>query len=319
MRKGITLTLSLSAVILTVIALFSFTRFQRQSTTSTVWPDSQPTPNPSYLKLLEPQEIVARVGNTTLTSDDLKGYMQLDPGNPSDIHSLSADDLSVKVQSTLNELVEDELLSQEAMRLGLASSLPGSKKRQDLADLLIQKESAKLPEISPAEERNFYKNHGEKFTQAPSNQVRELFLPFTAQDKPMKHSGPTFDKANRLFQQLKAGNSIESMAQKHTPQEFRDKAAGYVFRGAVMDSADASAVLELNPGQLAGPFRVEGGLSIYQGVSRLPQRFIPFFKAQPNIHAYLESQRMLQVRKELVGRLMQRTRVEKTNPAEMKS
>jgi hypothetical protein len=245
--------------------------------------------------------------------------MQLDPGSPSDIHSLSADDLSVKVQSTLNELVEDELLSQEALRLGLTSSLPSAQKRQDLAIQLVQKEAAKLPEISPAEERNFYKNHGEKFTQAPSNQVRELFLPFTVQDKPMKHSGPTFDKAKTLFQQLKAGDSIESMAQKHTPQEFRDRAAGYVFRGAIMDSADAAAVLELNPGQLAGPFRVEGGLSIYQGVSRLPQRFIPFFKAQPNIHTYLESQRMLQVRKGLLGKLLQQTRVEKTNPAEIKS
>src|SRR5262245_64249429 len=101
--------------------------------------------------------------------------------------SLSPQDLASQIGRALDTLIEDELLAQAARRQGLKTGLTGNSGRQDLARQYLERRVAKLPPLTDADLRMFYKNHGEKFTIPPSAQVRELFLPLQrAGTKPAK-------------------------------------------------------------------------------------------------------------------------------------
>ncbi len=297
------------------LGLLSLTRNTRNKNDSSL--HSSPISyqsNYAHLKLLNSPNAIARIGSVELTSQDLKDQLKNSATNPEEYHSLSEAGLSAKVQETFDELVEDELLAQEALHRGIDSVSTDNERRRVLAVTLIQDEASRQPPITDVEERDFYKNHGEKFTLAPSNQVREIFIPFTSKDDLNLKTGPTYQKANSLAERIRSGESMDSLARKYAPKSM-EKAAGYEFTGAVMDEKDAATVLNLNPGVIAGPFRVEGGLSIFQGISRIPQRFIPFYKAQPTIYRYLEEQRILRIRRKLIEQLSQKILVRKIEPS----
>jgi hypothetical protein len=82
-----------------------------------------------------------------------------------------------------------------------------------------------------------------------------------------------------------------------------------------VDPAEEQIVLSLPPGRVAGPFRVEGGLSFFQGVEYLRQRFIPFYQAKETIQKYLEAERLAKVRRQLLEDLSRAAKVEKYDPA----
>jgi parvulin-like peptidyl-prolyl isomerase len=315
LRKGLTIEFFGLLLIGLALGLFSYTRNSENRKYSPPFsPSISYQPNPAYLKLLSSSQHIAKIGSVELTKNDLNDQLKYSSGNAQDYHSLSENDLSLRVQKAFDEVVEDELLAQEAMRRGINPSSTSNQPRRELSTRLVQAEVSQQPPITDAAEREFYKNHGEKFTLAPSNRVRELFVPFTAQDHPEKKAGPSYQKAKNLAERIRSGESLEALARKYVPRTV-EKAAGYSFTGAVMDGDEAAAVLHLNPGVVAGPFRVEGGLSIFQGISRIPQRFIPFYKAQPTIHQYLEEQRSLELKRKLVEQLSQKIMVWKLDPS----
>lgn len=315
MRKGLIIGFFGILLIGLALALFSFTRNAENRKNAIPLPSSiSYQPNLAYLKLLNSPQAIAKIGSVELTSNDLKDQLKYSTRNVQDYHSLSEDDLSVKVQKAFDEMVEEEILAQEAAFGGISSALANSQRRRELSTKLVQEEASRQPQITDAAERDFYKNHGEKFILAPSNQVRELFIPFTTQDDLKLKTGPSYQKTKNLAERIRSGESLDVLARKYVPQSV-EKASGYTFTGAVMDGDDAAAVLNLKPGIVAGPFRIEGGLSIFQGISRIPQRFIPFYKAQPTIHQYLEEQRLLQVKRKLVEQLSQKILVRKFEPS----
>jgi hypothetical protein len=263
------------------------------------------------LALLEPKRLLAKVGDVELRSEDLREVLQSEFHGQMSHAGLSAEDLGLKVGQVLDALVQDELLAQAARQDGLKTSQNGCAGRKDLANQYLAQNLSKAPAVDEAALRNFYKNHGEKFIIPPSVQVRELFLPLQS---PRDKKDKAFVLGQELAGRIRKGESWESLAAQHVPQEQRDRAQVYEFRGAAMELEDERKVLTLPPGEVVGPLRIEGGYSVFQGVARVRNGRIPFYEAREKIKTYLETRRVEESRQQLVAHLQRQRPVQRFAP-----
>jgi hypothetical protein len=267
------------------------------------------------LALLEPKRMLAKVGNVELRSEDLREALQLEFHGRLSHAGLSSEDLARRVGQALDALVQDELLAQAARQEGLKTNLKGSAGRKDLARQYLAQDLAKLPPINEVELRNFYKNHGEKFIIPPSVRVRELFLPLQGpRDKRSKVKDKAYVLGQELAERIRKGESLESLAAQHVPEEQRSQAQVHEFRGGPMEAEDEKKVLALRPGEVVGPLRIEGGYSVFQGVTQVRSGRIPFYEAKEKIRAFLESRRAEDARQRLVANLQRQWPVQRFAP-----
>ena len=265
--------------------------------------------------MLEPKRLLAKVGDVELRSEDLREVLQSEFHGQMSHAGLSAEDLGVKVGQVLDALVQDELLAQAARQDGLKTSQKGCAGRKDLANQYLALNLSKVPAVDEAALRNFYKNHGEKFIIPPGVQVRELFLPLQSpRDKKDKTKDKAFVLGQELAERIRKGESWESLAAQHVPQEQRDRAQVHEFRGAAMEFEDERKVLTLPPGEVVGPLRIEGGYSVFQGVARVRSGRIPFYEAREKIKTYLETRRVEEARQQLVANLQRQRPVQRFAP-----
>ena len=267
------------------------------------------------LALLEPKRLLAKVGDVELRSEDLRESLQTEFQGQMSHAGLTPEDLALKVGQALDALIQDELLAQAGRQDGLRTNLKGSAGRKDLARQYLAQNLAKVPAVDEADLRNFYKNHGEKFIIPPGVQVRELFLPLQSpRDKKDKTKDEAFVLGQELAESIRKGESWESLAAQHVPQEQRDRAQVHEFRGAAVELEDERKVLTLKPGEVVGPLRIEGGYSVFQGVAQVRSGRIPFYEAREKIKTYLEARRVEEARQQLVANLQRQRPVQRFGP-----
>ena len=92
---------------------------------------------------------------------------------------------------------------------------------------------------------------------------------------------------------------------------YRERTQIHLYKGGVTEPVDDQKVLALRPGQFAGPFRTEGGYSVFQGISQERSRFIPFYEAKAKIQVFLESRRVELLRQKLVDQLKQQIPIQR--------
>jgi hypothetical protein len=272
--------------------------------------------NLTNLGLLEPHQLLASVGEVELRSEDLREVLQKQFQGRVSHAGLSPQDLASQIGRALDTLIENELLAQAGKRQGLKTNLSGHSGRQDLARQYLQRRVATLPRLSDADLRSFYRNHGEKFYVPPSAQVRQLFLPLQGTGAtPRKSQHEPKDRAYVLAEQLAArirnGESVEALAQQFVPEAYRNRAQVQRLDGSIMSIEDEQKVLALRPGEVAGPLRVEGGYSVFQGIAQIRSGMIPFYEAKEKIRSYLEAKKVDEARKQLVAELRQQTGIKR--------
>jgi hypothetical protein len=211
----------------------------------------------------------------------------------------------------LDRLIDEELLAQAGLKQGLKSSLQGVERKQDLAKRYLEIQLAKEPPVSDVQLRDFYRSHGEKFFIPAGVQLREFFIPFTGEKGKAGKSDSSFDLAKELADRVVKGDPFEELSQKYVPEAYRDRAQIHLYKGSVIEPADDQKVLTLRQGQIAGPFRTEGGYSVFQGISQERSRFIPFFEAKAKIQSFLEARRVEILRQKLVNQLKQQVPIER--------
>jgi hypothetical protein len=267
------------------------------------------------LALLEPKQLLAKVGEVELRSEDLRESLQTEFQGQMSHAGLTPEDLALKVGQALDALIQDELLAQAGRQDGLRTNLKGSAGRKDLARQYLAQNLAKVPAVDEADLRNFYKNHGEKFIIAARVQVRELFLPLQGpRDKKDKTKDKAYVLGQELAERIRKGESWESLAVQHVPEEQRDRAQVHEFRGAAVELEDERKVLTLKPGEVVGPLRIEGGYSVFQGVAQVRSGRIPFYEAREKIKTYLEARRVEEARQQLVANLQRQRPVQRFAP-----
>ena len=262
----------------------------------------------SFLKL---NQVVAKVGSIELRGQDLRESLQLDFHGEGAHSNFTEAEISSKVGTALEKLIEDEVLAQEARRQGFKTPLRGVPARQELARSLLTLEISKLSPLSDAEIRGFYKNHGEKFYIPPSVQVREIFLPYQGTKNKTDKKDPAYVLAQDLSARISKGESLEALAKTQIPEVYQERAQVHIFSGGVMEPAHEQRVLRLGPGEVLGPIHVAGGYSVFQGVAQIRSRLIPFYQAQEKIKTYLESLRVEETRKQLVDKLQKQISVQR--------
>ena len=294
------LWLACAAAVLVGLVVLNATRSRRTPSVSV----DDPALSLKNLALLEPKRLLAKVGDVELRSEDLRESLQTEFQGQMSHAGLTPEDLALKVGQALDALIQDELLAQAGRQDGLRTNLKGSAGRKDLARQYLAQNLAKVPAVDEADLRNFYKNHGEKFIIAARVQVRELFLPLQGpRDKKDKTKDKAYVLGQELAERIGKGESWESLAVQHVPEEQRDRAQVHEFRGAAMELADERKVLTLKPGQVVGPLRIEGGYSVFQGVAQVRSGRIPFYEAREKIKTYLEARRVEEARQQLVANL----------------
>ena len=305
------LWLACAAAILVGLVVLNATRSNRTPSAG----GDDPALSLKNLTLLEPKRLLAKVGDVELRSEDLREVLQLEFHGQMSHAGLSPEDLGLKVGQALDALVQDELLAQAARQNGLKTNLKGSAGRKDLANQYLAQNLFKVPAVDEADLRNFYKNHGEKFVIPSRVQARELFLPLQSpRDKKDKTKDKTYVLGQELVERIRKGESLESLAAQHVPEEQRDRAQVHEFRGAPMAAEDEKKVLALRPGEVVGPLRIEGGYSVFQGVTQIRSSRIRFYEAREKIKTYLEARRVEEARQQLIANLQRQKPVQRFAP-----
>ena len=271
----------------------------------------RPALRPYFLSGVKLDQPVAKVGSTELKTDELCDFLLLTYQGQMTQFTLSKPDLIAKISGVLDRLIDEELLAQAALKQGLKSSLEGVERKQDLAKKYLESQLAKEPPVSDAQMREFYKSHGEKFLIPAGVQLRELFIPFTGEKSKTGKTDSAFDLAKDLADRVTKGDSIEKVSQKYVPELYRDRTQMHLYKGGVTEPVDDQKVLALRPGQSAGPFRTEGGYSVFQGISQERSRFIPFYEAKAKIQLFLEARRVENLRQKLVDQLKQQIPIQR--------
>ncbi|HEX2522671.1 MAG TPA: hypothetical protein VHP35_11150, partial [Terriglobia bacterium] len=217
------LLLACSAAILVGLLVLYGARYRRAPSNAL---DSNPV---LYdLALLEPNKLLAKVGNVELRSEDLRAALQADFHGDLSHAGLTPEDLASKVGGALDTLIEDELLARAGRLQGLKTNLQGREGRKDLAQQLLTQHLAKLPPVDEAALRNFYKNHGEKFVIAERVEVRELFLPL--QGRPDKRSkDKSYVLGQELADRIRKGEEHGSLAAQYSPESELVRAQVHEF------------------------------------------------------------------------------------------
>jgi hypothetical protein len=272
---------------------------------------NRPELSPYFLSALKLDRPVAKVGSNELRTDELRDFLLLTYQGQMTQVTLPKPDLVAKISVALDRLIDEELLAQAALKEGLKSSLEGVERKQDLAKKYLESQLAKESPVNDVEMREFYRNHGEKFFIPAGVQLREFFVPFTGEKDKSGKTDSALDLAKNIADQVAKGDSVEELGKKYVPDVYRERIQVHLYKGGVIEPTDDQKVLALRPGQTAGPFRTEGGFSVFQAISQERSRFIPFYEAKAKIQSFLQAQRVEVLRKKLVDQLKQRVPIQR--------
>jgi peptidyl-prolyl cis-trans isomerase C len=238
---------------------------------------------------------VATVDGTTIWSSDVKreavAQGLIGEGEPLDVSS----DLFHRV---LDEVVDQKLLAAEALRRKLDKD-PVAQRRlaaardRILGDMLV--ESAVSDAVTDNAVRGLYQEQLKLAKRSEEIHARQIVVANAAD-------------AETVRKQLAAGASFEGLAMNRSTDaatRFNGGDLGY-FTIDVMPPAYDAALKTAKPGQIVGPFAVEGGYAIVQVEDRRLEQPITLEAARPQIVRYLTYDQI----RDLLEKLRSRSKVQ---------
>ena len=228
------------------------------------------SPSPGEL----PIGAIARVGGKIITQER---YLRVLNDLAADKRApLSAEDR----QFVIDRLVDEELLIQRGMELGLAESSPEIRKA--MAAAVIAQLVAEAEANPPDEEalRHLYGSDPEFFTSTARYRLRWLRL--QASDHAAQH------KAESAYRQLSTGVALEEVRQSTGLEPVPILPDALLPLSKISDylgPALASQVSMLERGVFSRPLKDNGDLHILQLLDYRPEVFPPFEEARPVLEA----------------------------------
>ncbi|WP_166573570.1 peptidyl-prolyl cis-trans isomerase [Caulobacter sp. SLTY] len=221
--------------------------------------------------------VVARVDGEPIWASDVKreavAQGQIGEGEPLDIQS----DLFRQV---LDQVVDQELLAAEAVRLGLdkgplAQRRLASARKRILGAMLV--ESVVEKAVTEENIQTLYREQQKLSAQSEEYKARQIVVatPAAAED---------------IKKLLAAGASFDAMAMERSTDSatrFSGGDMGGYFTLDMMSPPYQAALKTAQPGQLVGPFAVEGGWAIVRVDEKRPEEPITLEAARPQIVRFL--------------------------------
>jgi peptidyl-prolyl cis-trans isomerase C len=198
----------------------------------------------------------------------------------------------------LDEVIDQKLLAAEAQKRGVGKDALGQRRlaaARDrlLGDMLI--ESVVADAVTENNIRGLYEEQQKNIKRADEIKARRIVVPNQAE-------------AEAIRKQLAGGARFEALAMEKSTDastRFSGGDLGY-FTVDVMPEAYATALAEAKPGQLIGPFQVEGGWAVVKVEDRRLEPAITLDAARPQIVRFLTYDRV----RDLLEKLRAKAKVE---------
>jgi parvulin-like peptidyl-prolyl isomerase len=216
-----------------------------------------------------PGSAVARVNDAVIRRDD---YQRLLAGVERDTKEPVTDAVRTRV---LDRLIEEELLVQRALELGLARA--DRRVRADLVSAMITSVTANAEEREPdADElRDFYAEERDFFTQPGRLRVRQIF--FRVRD--FSQDAEAAARAARASEKLRAGEAFAEVVRALGDEEVAPLPQALLPPQKLLEYLGPTALraaLALGPGDVSDPVRSGTGYHVLQLVESEPSRVADF-------------------------------------------
>ncbi len=287
--------------------------------------------------------VVAMVNGLPVTVYDLNDALQRILPMASYHGNISGDKLLELRKKALQEAIDKELLSQEAVRVGIKVSraeidgdldvvrkrFPSDKdfkaamknsgitlkqyteaiKKGILVRKLLNKEVYSKA-VTDAEIRAYYDNNKSRFLEPERVRVFYILLkvdPAATNDERKK----VLEKAKDIAKKAKAGEDFSALAWKYSEDAYRVKGGdlGFIHRGMLASEIE-NVVFSLKDGEVAGPIETLEGYSIVKVGRKEPQRQLSFSEIKDKLKKDLERQRTEKALMDIKQRLRNKAKIE---------
>jgi hypothetical protein len=211
----------------------------------------------------------------------------------------------VELSGLIDQYVREEVLSRQAIELGLDQNDTVIRRRLQQKMEFIAEDAAAATEPSDAELAAWYAQHPELWRQDPRFTFRQILL------RPERHGRGVEEDAARLLVSLRAkGARSDPSALGEAsllPSSLVDEP-----RRAVEGSfgpAFAAALAELPIGEWSGPVRSGVGTHLVRVEARTEGRIPPFAEVRDPVRREWESSRRVESSRRLLAQLLERYRV----------
>lgn len=224
------------------------------------------------------EDVVAVVNGDMILRDD---YLRLLAGFERD--SRNPIDENIR-QHVLDRMIEEELLVQRALDLGLAQV--DRRVRADLTSSLIASVVSMAEEHDPSEEelRTFYREQVDFFERPGRLRVAQILF----RVGPEQADGPALEKAQAARKELLAGGSFKTMEAKYGDPQISpppDTLLPSMKLREYIGPSALEAVLELAPGEISEPVRSGMGVHLLRLIDATPATQPSFEEIEPQIRS----------------------------------
>jgi len=212
-----------------------------------------------------PAGTVARVNGTVLRSDNFERLVA------AVMEDMRTPDESKARRRVLERMIDEELLIQRALELGLAHL--DRKVRADLTSAMISSVVEDTREVEPSEDElaAFYADNRDYFTLPGRLHVRQIFFRVASRGKSPHPLGSATERAAAAHRRLLDGEAFEAVKAELGDFEVSPIPATLLPANKLREYTGPTllrAVAQLTPGALSEPVRSGVGLHVAQLVER---------------------------------------------------
>ena len=184
----------------------------------------------------------------------------------------------------LERLVDEELLVQRALELGLARR--DRRVRGELVSAVIQSVTSEAVGQEPSAEdlKQFYLEDRDYFTQPGRLRVQRIVM----HAEPGGSAEESRARARRAAERLRMGESFSVVRDDLGDAEVAPLPDGFLPPGKLREYVGPTAlrtVMELQPGEVSDPVRSPAGYQVFQLMDREPQRVPPLGEIEAQVRS----------------------------------
>jgi len=236
------------------------------------------------------EDVLAKVERGTITAEDFKAKLESLP----DYYKQAA---IANKKRFLDELINEELFYQEAVRMGLARDkevkalIKQAKKKILVAKLFDERISKNAPEINDGQVRKYYDENPKEFVTPTRYRASHILV----KDK---------DEAKNILRKIKGGADFAGLARQESidPSGERGGDLGYFTKGQMIPDFEV-ACLQLSVGSISDVVETKFGYHVIRLTDRQEKTTKPFKDVKERIRQQLESKTRQQRLQALVDSL----------------
>lgn len=166
------------------------------------------------------------------------------------------------------------------------------------AQKIIKEAVLKKIKITPSEIKNYYKKHRDKFQAKERVRVRHIVT-------------DTFEKAKKLYDKIKQGESFSKIAIMHSlsPDRSTGGDLGYFSRGTHPKEFDETC-FKLSHGDISPIVKSPYGYHIFKLIDKRPEETISLLEATPMIQMKLQEKKMAKAYKQWLNEISSQAQIQ---------